>query len=351
MARSLFILAVGLWLSAAARAEFLLPYSMTLGAEERYSVFVILPDYYLRDFGDDSGLSALLASSYLPNSKKLLLDYIQIPQLWYGTQIEREPRIYGVHREQIARDLGTFESMGDGNGAIIVVTRYGLPDQPVALFRVEPQAPGLLLPSNRHFLDKGLDGREFPVNPAALVTDSFPQHAFATGLDHVLNLQFPLGVVKKLWRRHGNAEAKNYAITPELRRRLFPYIFSIAWYHRMFSYSAHTYPDIPTRGTLLDTIWLDCYGDLLAGFYEDLGYKTWGEKINNDHTYGLDLRFMYASVEAMLRGNLSTIANHYGEAFRMESWLRFDHDLARGTIGLGCAQDLVEAAAPKSRRR
>jgi len=290
--RGLFALLFAcLFSSSAAVAGFVIPYTLKLGASEHrelFTVLVFLPDQYRKQWGPTDDLWKLLPRNDHGSANRFAKAYLPRPYHWYLKQIEAHPELYGEDADKMLAALITHHGI-DPNVGAVVVTEHRKLDQPIAMLRITaPDAEGVL-PTNRQFLENGLNGELFPVP-----TLKFRWNDLALFRAEEESMHFDVTrageTIRHLWPEGENVEFKNFAMKREYRGRLMHYLFQIVWSHQLFAFGQGTlgnalesWPDgTPLTasdrthmGRRISHIWLGTYGETLMRFYRRLGFRVW----------------------------------------------------------------------------
>ncbi len=314
----LYICVLWLW-AGQAFAYYVIPYTVYIGTE-KYTALVVLADHFDHFFGEQDGLSAMLAQNFHADPETFVSPYLQVPYQWYLDQLRLHPEIYGKDAGAIAAGLKQFEEMKLGKTSAVIITEYQRLERVITFLRADTEGEDGLLTSERDFIHKGLIS-PFPKPEPEFKwrrVPNFQQESYLQGL-HSLNA--PSEDRMHLWLEGENIELKNFGITPDLFRKFFPALYRIGRAHKIIHWGSQLFPEEKTHwpdgarisreateryGRRVSHVWIDAYTDELRNFYAKMGFRIW-DKINNEHTQFKNLYFMVAEV-ARLDGALSYYA-------------------------------------------
>lgn len=330
---------------------FVIPYELRIQPEdpisrvpyERFTAIAILPASFSLFFGAEDTLRDLMVRCRHRSPAPFAERFLQHVFNWYGDQIRANPRIYGEHADKIVSGLDSDETILDGLSAVVVITKFGAIDEPIAVIReAGPGADGLLA-SERHFLDKGLDGEKQPRDEVKFGFSTEIELLGQESLPGHFPIDLSADAEELLWVVGGRKELKTFSFLPGMERRFFPYLYLVGRRHKILSWSGQPIPASITHwpsGLLIDKkarehyglrvtrLWLDAYGSLLQRFYDGrLGFKTW-RTIKNEHTFGLDLHFMSTTVAELDDKCKATIIERTKGRKQIKEWLVFDPKMA-----------------------
>ncbi len=288
----LFWLLLGI--CASADAFHVLSYELRVGqgGTEKYTALVMLPDYFERHFGEPDAFSTILAQSPAPDLG-FWNDYQSRVREWYLASLARETRVYGPNVDNIVEHLRHAQPIDLNQSAVIVITRHGEINKPLAMLTVGNSGPdgGRLLPIEDTFLrsPEGIQER---------LPQTEPTFSWATISDYKAQLfqgrfiefSFPLPQREHFWLEGENVELKTFALDPELAPKLFRHLFFLLSTHKLSHFGAGLFPketlhwpngvSIPdvAKGRWarrVSDIWIYAVGDLMKRYYERLGFKVW----------------------------------------------------------------------------
>ncbi|MBI3295830.1 MAG: hypothetical protein HYZ71_13975 [Deltaproteobacteria bacterium] len=294
--------------------------------------------------------------SWYPPETPWITEQISKYQEWYFSQLKKYPQIYGDEAQNIAQGLGRAEPALDGLSSFVMislVTESGrLEDEiPVLLFRVSRPGKDGLLPSERHYLHRGLSHAHpnfeiphtrrvaLPTLIAGPVKDHFP-------------ITVPAPTESILWPVGGKLELKSYCMDPVYAPYVLPYAFYIADVHRLFTYGGEEPPEgitgaaggvisefhRPLMGMLSPILWADNYGGVLDREYSLLGLRQY-TRIQSRETAHKKITFRY-SRDSILRERLrARIERLGGLPADGPDWLVYDRKMARSRRQ-GCGGEL-----------
>jgi len=322
---------------------YVIPYELRPfgpGTKEVYTVLVILADYYDNYFGQQDGLTTLLARSHHADPEMFVSDYIKIPNAWYLKHFAESKGIYGAKAEVIAEAIAQMQPIKAGRTSAVVITEHKNINNVLFFLRVDPPGADGLLCSQRTFQDKGLTKAfptiepEFQWRETAIVEPE----AFLPEL-HQLENGAPREELVH-WLEGDRLELKNYAIDSAHHKKFFRDGFRIAHRHKMFirggslfPENIKTYPD----GTLLPKdahlrygiratqLMLATFTQEMSDQFEKMTFSDF-DRINNEHTFDVDLFFKLAEVPNFQK-KLIRLTNR-SDARRERDYLSYDADMA-----------------------
>lgn len=337
------LLTLLLCLAQTSEAVFLVPGRLTLrqhGRTETFGVLILLGDYYRDVYGLADVQQQLLLGTEHVDSKAFVQEYLALVQDWYFQQMARHPQVYGPNLASITQGLSELEPIQDGLSSAVIVTEPESLTHPLALFRVTTQGKDSLVPSQRHFLGKGLNPAKISRAERRWDTVVVPDFSDAGLQWRSFPLEFPIQERMHSWWVGAVNELKNWGLEPRFSRRLFPFQYNLAWKFGMFTYGANQ--------TLVSKVACDCYGQALLEYYNQYNLLPI-DTICNEHTQYIPLHFLEATA-GMLREGIHDRVIKISKGVLPHGVFSYDWTLAEQLPSIRCVDELLRNKRAKPRR-
>lgn len=302
-----------LFVAGPSLAYYVIPYELRPngpGSKEVYTVLVILADHYDHHFGEEDGLSTLLAANHHADPEIFVADYLKIPHAWYLQQFADNPAVYGERAQEIADGIARLQPIKAGRTSAVVITEHHHINNVLFFLRVDPPGEDGLLSSVRSFkdhlkplpkLDRKFGWRkDIVLEPEAFLEDV-----------HVLEPREPR-LEMQYWLDGDWLELKNFAIDEAHSTKFFRQGYRIARRHKMFTRGGSLFPEnlrtlgngdpLPKDahlryGVRATNLLLATFTEEMSNYFGKMGFEHF-DRINNEATFNEDLFFRIAETDS-----------------------------------------------------